>query len=917
MGNSPSELVSRSAEMSDGGLESLSKEDLKILDNPWFVLNPAEFLARSDLNYDVPGLEVPLKKDENQNLMQEESIICSLNSPQRLKEKHEDTCKALLAEILQQRGEDQAHKEGTTRLQAFVRIFEALVRTQERAVRSSKKEGQDSVQKSSFSCLSKASLVFGLNTMLNLVKCVGSLNPTIYKKLISQTSEILTNTYPCSIASHDPVYIEALGKVSNFFQSVLKGEIPNVTVENQMESISPLFGIGLSTGNLSSLLSITSEFIELRSSPQFLSTLKLLHSHLKTLQSIPSSFTYANWSKIGNNCTLSNNSTVVEHKSSSWANCFSEQEFTSGLHYFEFLAEQITTDLAIGIVDSACGSTNNELGSSNNYFFYHSNGSIKSKGSVLYTWEPFGTLDKIGIELNMNTKTLSFYKNGKIEPKPIHEGLPDSVKIVTALIENSKVSLKNFTDPPLQIAVKLYEEEKKTLENRKTLEGIDEEYMKLNPIQIAGIVIKELARINDPLLNVFRNGSRIGIPSKIGVAFHVSLDTLKLITEILEKVFKYINDKEFGICSKDELSELLASVLKLLRSHLLASLSLKTFKFSAVLQKNIMRLLEDIAQNSPNKQVYEECHEILSSCFEVFYNTPQEKLAYLTEILKQMSSGKEFDDNTKGLQRKIFAEMAYPYKLYPALIVRDDVQAGEVSNFFEFLIDQAQKDCQSILNGEDIDISIIKFLEIAQLVLFAQAASENYQGKWQEILTTFTIKYINISENLIKTVQSHMKDGKILTEYYARIEKTMLNKGLICLLNMLVLTKMSLDFLSKVLPVLGNIIASIALIPSQASKLVGGVSTVTEIYESLHNYADNLNTSQTFKIPFAKKYTLVFDPSCKTENGCDYLELWLDETKSNKVARWEGDNFPKEPFVVEAPFIVFTFHSDGSVNYWG
>ena len=92
MGNSPSELVSRAAEQSDGTLESLSKEDLKLLDNPWFVLNPTEVLSRSDLEYEVPGLDIPPKKDDGMSTVQEESMICSLHSHQRLREKHEDTC---------------------------------------------------------------------------------------------------------------------------------------------------------------------------------------------------------------------------------------------------------------------------------------------------------------------------------------------------------------------------------------------------------------------------------------------------------------------------------------------------------------------------------------------------------------------------------------------------------------------------------------------------------------------------------------------------------------------------------------------------------------------------------------------------------------------------------------------------------
>lgn len=921
MGNSPSELVSRAAEQSDTTLENLSKEDLKILNNPWFVLSPADFLARSDLTYDVPGLEVPLKKDEGQNTVQEESMICSLQSPQRLREKHEDVCKALLTEILQQRGEDSMHKETITRLQAFARIYDALVRTQERTMRSSKKEASEKVQKTKFTCLSKASLIFSLNTMINLVKVVGKLNPVVYKKLISQTSEILANTYPCSIASSDPVYIEALSKVSSLFQNVLRGEFPNVSEENQMESISPLFALGLSTGNLGSLLSISSQFIGMKTSATFHNTLKLLHSHLKTLQTVPSAMSYANLLKVGSSTTVTNNSTFVEHRGGTWANGLSEQEFTEGIHYFEFKAEKINQYLSFGIVEAAYATLSAEPGSNVYSIIYQAPGTIKSKSSAIYTWEPWKDGDRIGLLLDMTNKTVNFFRNGVLEAKPAHEGVPDAVRLIIVMYDNCKAEIANFSDPPLRVAQRLYEEEKKSIENRKTFEAIDDEYLNLTPTQIAGAVMKELTRLNTPLLNLLHKSPMIAIPTKIGVAFHVDQGTLKLITEMIEKVFKLLTDKAFDVAPEDALNEFLISGLKLLRTHLLASLSIRGFKMPQELQKAIMNLLDVISAQAPTKEIYEECNEILSSCFEVFYSTPEEKLAYLIEILDGMNAGKEFPENIKALHQKIFAEMACPYKLYPALVVRDEKQAADVAKVFEHLVDLASKDSQSLLNGENISINVIKFLEIAQLVLFAQAASENYQGKWQEILTGYTVKFVNNLESLMRHVQNLIKE-KVSDDLVDRIEKTLLNKATICLLNMLVLCKMSLDFLAKALPALSSLIAAVTYTSSSSkqfteSKMVGGVSTVTEIYESAHNYPDNSNFEHTVKIPFAKKYTLKFDPQCKTENGCDYLECWLDEAKSNKFARWEGENFPKEPVVVDNPFLIFTFHSDGSVNYWG
>lgn len=911
MGNSPSELVSRVAEMSDIALESLIKEDLKVLDNPWFVFNPAEFLSRSDLKYEVPGLDVPLKKEEGLNTVQEESMICSLQNPQRLKEKHDDTCKSLLLEILQQRGEDQAHKEVTSRLQAFARIYEALIRTQELSVRASKKETKDSVVKTKFNNISKASMIFGVNTILNLMKCVGTLNSGMYARLISQTSEILADTDPCSITSPDPVYIEALSKISSFFQTVLRGEVPNTSIENQMESISTLFAIGISSGNLGSLLSITSQFIGMPASRQFSSTLMLLHSHLKTLQKVPSQIFYSNWLEAGNGCNLTDNSTVVEHRGDSWGNSFAEQVVTSGLHYFEFRLEKYQENFAIGVIDSAFASKNIEVAGTHMNFMYQANGVVKSKGNTIYTWEKWSDGDVVGVEIDMDSKSVCFYKNGVLEAKPNHEGLPESVKVLATMYGTCKAQCVNFRSLPKAIAERLSTIESQTREGVKLLESVSEDYLSLSPVDIADFVIKELTRLNTPLLNLLRSSSTLSIPAKIGVAFHVHENTLQLITEIIEKTYHEITEKD-----RKNLTDLLTSALNLLRSHLLATLTIKSFKIPVVLLKKIQDLLEEISHSACDKKVLEECNEIMSTCFEVFYNTPPEKLDFLIKILQDMSTGKELAENEKALQQKIFGEMSYPQKLFPALVIRDDSDAN-ILKLFELLIGQASKDSLKLINGETCSTNTIKFLEIAQLVLFAQAASENYQGKWQEILTVYTMQFTSSSELLFRSIHHTLKDGRIPEELIKNIENTILDKTLISLLNMLVLTKMSLDFLSKILPVLSSLIASVALIPSQPSKLIGGVTTVAEVYESPHNYLDNSNLTHVIRIPFAKKYTLRFDSNCKTENGCDYLECWLDEDKTNKCGRWEGEGFPKEPVVIEAPFLVFTFRSDGSVNYWG
>jgi hypothetical protein len=102
---------------------------------------------------------------------------------------------------------------------------------------------------------------------------------------------------------------------------------------------------------------------------------------------------------------------------------------------------------------------------------------------------------------------------------------------------------------------------------------------------------------------------------------------------------------------------------------------------------------------------------------------------------------------------------------------------------------------------------------------------------------------------------------------------------------------------------------------SQATKLE--TTTVTEEIESPHPYENGANVEHKVIIEGATKYKLIFDPQCHSEETYDYLDMFTDEAKENKHARWEGSNWPTEPQEIEAEGLYFNFVSDDSTNYWG
>ena len=97
--------------------------------------------------------------------------------------------------------------------------------------------------------------------------------------------------------------------------------------------------------------------------------------------------------------------------------------------------------------------------------------------------------------------------------------------------------------------------------------------------------------------------------------------------------------------------------------------------------------------------------------------------------------------------------------------------------------------------------------------------------------------------------------------------------------------------------------------------------------ESKHPYPDNSDDVTELSIPGAKYLKIVFDRRSATEEGCDYVQICKDETRSTfwnaspyqgrkDKSYWAGvGNTP--PLIVKASKCFVVFHSDGSNSDWG
>jgi ankyrin repeat protein/WD40 repeat protein len=96
------------------------------------------------------------------------------------------------------------------------------------------------------------------------------------------------------------------------------------------------------------------------------------------------------------------------------------------------------------------------------------------------------------------------------------------------------------------------------------------------------------------------------------------------------------------------------------------------------------------------------------------------------------------------------------------------------------------------------------------------------------------------------------------------------------------------------------------------------------IYESKHNYDDNMEEETGIEFEGADAVAIMFDPTCCTEHGADFLRFRREEgsdenpwCKDMYTGAKGPENWPDEPIFVDAAKFVAYFHSDYSDNYWG
>ncbi|CAG9335133.1 unnamed protein product [Blepharisma stoltei] len=938
MGNAATNIAARVSSLTSEALEKELKGDLSILGDQKLFFNHSSLLSRGDLNiYQVPGSSSASAKLEDLNYINEEQMLLSMEDESFIKERYTKVTQGLLNEIDLCVREDSSSAGMTKKIQYLSRTYEALLRMDEREKRKSKPQALKTEE--TLNPIAKSGLSFGLSSLFGIIKILGSDKPELYKIIIEAALSIVAGLKPMALNDTDPSISQLISSVFAFFNSMLLRELPNIQEDDINACYAILFGLYYGTGNLCTALTLALAFANCDPSQDHSPIYKQIFPMLANFKDLTKknrgSFAWDTRNK-GKGLEISSDepNVLIRTTNDGWGANLSEKAWTEGAHYVEMIwIEGNSGNMFYGVCNGYYPDLDLPPPEQSFPLSYKPAGSIIKGNNELYTFEKYSVGEKIGFLLDMDEHTILFFHNGKEDPKGPIQNLPESMNLFMCLggISKHKI-IYNPQDMPDIARIKVENYRKKvnvevkledlSIINRAIKTGkMADEYLQMKPIEFTNYILKSLDVWNDIIIKKLENKEiKVNFEKKMGLSFDIKNETVEILGKLALIFIEKIHSENVERESKEIYSEMLVYVLKLTKSHLIGSDMIQNATLERQLRTKIMKTAIDIMTSMPGSKASEEATKIVTSCFSVFYKDPQEKLSYLLDRIKERLDGVEISVIVKELEDRIIFEMSRPDKLFPALELINDESQHLVETYFKYLIELSSEISKKLVRGEETSVGIFKLLETSQIALFGQATKSNFKGKWQEILMNYSLSVFENCEEVLHIVKAKEKGSILSDELTNTIRKTFLADILETLLCMLSLARMSLDFLAKILPALQSIITSLKYYDPKPKIFNKGLALATaDAYESTHNYDNNLDITHTVKIPGARKYYLAFDHRCKTEKNCDFLELWKDDKKEEKLFRWDGDDFPKneERIEVNTPYLFFTFHSDTSVNYWG
>ena len=911
MGNSTSEIVSRVSEIRYEEAKKLLNQDIELLHDTSIVFSSAKLSIRNDLSVYKIG-DIGKKKSEEISNEDEQGLVYSQEIVNSAKDRNELTVKGLMKDIMQTTEIDIASAEICKRLQAFCRIFEAILRVEECKKKSP--VGDENSTEGQLPTAAKAAIKFGLSTLLNLIECVSAVNPMLFEFIINDANAALSDSSPLSLSTSDSTLQSSFERIASFFDSVICGKITSLPSHQSLLSILPFFKLASVSGSVPSLLQFTKRLLHLKN----LSTeiKQSLFPLLKSFNNIPITSNLYSWNSVskGDNIEVSNN-VIKGNLDNDTGSVYSTLEFSHNI-YVGILVNKANENCYFGVCDSGFNEKTAWNNGSSVTIAYCSGSTVFSKAAEVFKMEPWAVNDKIGVFVDFTKKTVVFYRNGEKQKGEPIKFLSEKIKFYANLSKESQIELLSGIDCPADIS-DLFVPFKPTNSPFQDLlqeDSPSETYLSQPLGETLVFILKKLADGLAPVEYLFSLRNYKFEHKKPTFSFQICPTTFACIQELQDSFYTILESSDFSVIPESAVQSAIFSIQKLITYNLILNDHLGDKSVSEEIKKKILNQTINFIKNTKFPDLSEGAMKLLSSCFEIFYKSPKVKLEYINEVLER--NEKEKNQSFVDLEAKIFNNIARPDKIFPILDCLDDAHMEIIKRFYYNLLNKAQKDSEELIKGEGGSRSVVHLLSSSQAGLFAQAGKNEFKGQIAEFVNEYILLFLNSSLTTLrncKEVLMSSSTGEIAANANSSIIGTVLEE----LLNSLILFPLDVKAIGEIHPLISELSAGFSGIPSFESVLSMGIGIIEEIYESPHNYLDNCNISHTIKVPCAIKYTLEFDPQCKTENGCDYLELWMEEAASNKLHRWEGDNWPKEPLDILNPILHFTFHSDGSVNYWG
>lgn len=897
---------------------------------------------------------------------QELALLC-LQDSEKLAEKFSDVRGALQTELkfLGTRDPSGEERYRYSKLQLLCRLYDALLRQEERdrrltqAVKAADKKAEKKAE-SAIPPLASAGLGFGMEVLLTLVESVGSEKPQVISRTMDIALSVLRNLEPCSLVTIEPGLAQGVQSFAQFFEGLYAGSVPGLDQVTQFKSAAVILGLALAKGDYQGVLSFAKKFLDTKSSPDWSSAFPKIAPVLQTFTNLKGSKSAMSWNwnpqPQGPNIALSEeNLKITRTDSSAWGNQKTEQSVSEGVHYVELkIVKSESTCLCIGI----CAADNTRFSEKTSYsdsICYQADGDLYVNGNGDGNKGNYTAADtRVGMLINMDEHQVTFYKNGVQVAGP-YSNIPKEVQVIICFGGSDQwVLIDNQAQPPEGVEVacptgksgEAYEDQVFAMEPQDILREsafapITKLEGELDPTITGEFLLAALANAAQGTFKAYgvdtttaKYPKKSSLQKSSGFVVDVKPQTFSTLVDIVESLQGRMEAKDWSRSSFKHTAWTTLSALRILINHIVTVVKLQISdeesgltqdlkaRIRACLKYFSLLTLEGLgveasAENVAARDALDtQALLVTLHSFDSFFPTLNSQLEYVLTTYYST----EADQAEKKVAADLMKRFSQPASLFRILSNGSAEDKSRVLNFVGILTDMAFDSADKYLQGADkLDAESLGTLFVAQTVMLGQLAKTEGSADFIDMVKEFLTKVMNRTHGLLSLVKGWVVDEALPEELEVKVRETMLDQHLITLFRALSLIKFDTAFSAYLIEETVKLTSALSSIKGGKSQTDSGTTTISQVYESNHQYECGLDITHEVNVPGALYYNLFFDPQCYTENNCDYLQLWTDSTKSTEVFKWTGpsENWPKTPVEVKQPSLFFSFHSDGSVVYWG